>query len=326
MATTQIGDGDVGLSAFLGEDEETFRRAVETDTAGPVAVVGSPFGGREAVLRRAAERLEAPLVWFDADTDPATAVDALAGGPVVIDGCHHLYTRSVGGFRPFSRFLDALAETERTVVTGWNRFAWSYLDSVRNVGNIVPSHVEVGGLSGAELAAIVEANTTQRPTFRRDDHERNLLTVRDHTVAVADRSVSVPVPAVDREALVARRTEDLDPKTATFERLAAVSDGNPGAALEIWERCVTEEVRPTDIEAPNITDELDREAAFCLRLVLSTERLDRAMLTDRIGPRTPRLIGRFARAGVLSSDDGVVRLEPAGVPAAIAATERRNVL
>lgn len=326
MTTTHLDDGSVGLSALLGDDEEPFEQAVESRTAGPIAVVGNPFGGRETVLGRAADRLDARHVRFGPDTDAVDAVDALAGGPVVVEGCHHLYTRSVGGFRPLSRFLDALAETETTVVTGWNRFAWSYLDAVRDIERVVPTHVETGRLSGEEIAALVEANATERPTFRRDETDESPLTVRRREMTVADRTVSVPVPALDRKAIVARRTEDLDPKTATFERLAAVSGGNPGTALAIWVRCVDDEIRPTDVEAPVFDGDLDREAAFCLRLLLSTERVDRVTLADRIGPRTPRLLGQFARAGLATSEDGTVRLQPAGVPAAIAVTERWGVL
>ncbi|MFW5963551.1 MAG: hypothetical protein ACOCQM_01705 [Natronomonas sp.] len=287
MTTTHLDDGSVGLSALLGDDEERFKRVLDGRTTGPIAVVGNPFGGRETVLARAADRLDARHVRFAPDTDAADAVDALAGGPAVVEGCHHLYTRRVGGFRPLSRFLDALAETETTVVTGWNRFAWSYLDAVRDIVTVVPTHVEIGRLSGEEIAALVEANATERPTFRRDETDERPLTVRRRETTVAGRTVSVPVPALDRKAIVARRTEDLDPKTATFELLAAVSGGTPGAALAIWARCVDDEVRPTDIEAPALDGDLDREAAFCLRVVLSTEQVDRATLTDRIGPRTP---------------------------------------
>jgi hypothetical protein len=326
MTTTQLDAGSVGLSVLLGDDEETFGRAVDGPTTGPLAVIGSPFGGRETVLARAADRLDAHHVRFDADTNADDAVDALAGGPVVVEGCHHLFTRTVGGFRPLSRFLDALAETETTAVTGWNRFAWSYLDAVRGIETVFPTHIEVGTLSGEDITEVVEANTTERPTFLRDETDESPLTVRRREVTVANRTVSVPVPALDRKAIVARRTEDLDPKTATFERLAAVSDGNPGAALAIWERCVDDEVRPTGIEAPDLDADLDREAAFCLRIVLSTERVDRGTLTDRIGPRTPRLLGQFARAGIVTSEDGTVRLQPAGVPTAIAVTERWGVL
>ncbi|MUV85780.1 hypothetical protein GJ631_04135 [Natronomonas sp. CBA1123] len=326
MTTTQLDDGGVGLSALLGDDEETFSRVVDGRTPGPLAVIGSPFGGRETVLARAADRLDARHVRFDADTSAADAVDALAGGPTVVEGCHHLYTRTVGGFRPLSQFLDSLAETETTVVTGWNRFAWSYLDAVRNVGTVIPTHVEINGLSGEEVATFVEANATERPTFRRDETDESPFTVRRHEVTVADRTVSVPLPALDRKAMVARRTEDLDPKTATFERLATVSDGNPGVALAIWKHCVDGDVRPTDIETLDLDADLNREAAFCLRILLSTEWVDRATLADRIGPRTPRLLGQFARAGVVTSEDGTVRLQPAGVPAAVAVTERWGVL
>ncbi|WP_178915597.1 hypothetical protein [Natronomonas gomsonensis] len=326
MTTTQLDDGGVDLSALLGNDEEPLERALDGQTSGPLAVLGSPFGGRETVLARAADRLDARHVRFDADTSAADAVDALAGGPTVVEGCHHLYTRTVGGFGPLSRFLDALAETETTVVTGWNRFAWSYLDAVRDIEMVFPTHIETRGLSGEEIATFVEANATERPTFRRDEADESPFTVHRREVTVANRTVSVPLPALDRKALVARRADDLDPKTAAFERLAAVSDGNPGAALAIWKRCVDGDVRPTDIEAPDLDADLDRVAAFCLRILLSTERVDRATLADRIGPRTPRLLGRFARAGIVRSEDGTVRLQPAGVPAAVAVTERWGVL
>lgn len=66
---------------------------------------------------------------------------------------------------------------------------------------------------------------------------------------------------------------------------------------------------------------LDREEAFCLRIVLLKERVERAELT-RIVRDTERVLGRLLRDGVVTTADGVVRLEPAAVPTAITEAER----
>jgi hypothetical protein len=118
---------------------------------------------------------------------------------------------------------------------------------------------------------------------------------------------------------------NLDPKDVTFGRLAAVSNGNLGVATSIWETRQGSEVRPSDIAVPASDRDLDREEAFCLRIVLAKERVDRAQLTG-IVDGLDRVLGRLSRDGLVTVEDDIVELVPAAVPAAVPATERGRIL
>lgn len=138
--------------------------------------------------------------------------------------------------------------------------------------------------------------------------------------------MSVPIPTVSPVAVRALFSDgDLDPADVTFGRLATVSNGNLGVATAIWETRQGTEVRPSDVAVPTSDRNLDREEAFCLRIVLAKERVDRAQLSA-IVDELDRVLGRLSRDGLVTVEDGIVELVPAAVPAAAAATERGRIL
>jgi len=318
------GDGwlaDVDASTLL-DDSEQFDEQL---TAGGVfAVVGAPFAGRERVLDRAAATLEATRISLDPGADPDAVLERLGDGPLVVGNCQHLYNRTVGGFEGLDPVLEALAGTDYTVVTGWNRYAWSYLDAVRDAAAVVDEQFDVAGLSRPELATLARSHASTLPTFRMEDRERSLVAIRRYPVGWRDLTVPVLVP--DWEEIGARLSTAPDPETAVFERLTALAGGNPGVAAALWRRRRAgdgDEMRPSDIDAPAV--DLDREGALLLRIVLAGEAVDRDLLAERFGARCDRVLGRLDRNGVVGDGD-TVRLEPAGVPAAVEVTERWRIL
>ncbi|MEF8812711.1 MAG: hypothetical protein V5A55_02715 [Halovenus sp.] len=162
--------------SMLLPDGDEFETQLEAGV-GPLAVVGPPFAGRERLLDRAATVLDARRVRLTPGATSATVRDALDDGPLVIENGQHLYSRQVGGFAELEAVLDCLVGAEGTVVTGWNSYAWSYLDAVRNVATLFADTFEVRELSGRELAGIVRERATALPTFRNDelDAARRLL-------------------------------------------------------------------------------------------------------------------------------------------------------
>ena len=98
-----------------------------------------------------------------------------------------------------------------------------------------------------------------------------------------------------------------------------------GVATAVWDSLPGPERRPGDVTVRGADLEADREEAFCLRIVLSKERVERTELAEAVGDRLDRVLGRLRREGVLAVEDGMVRLEPAAVPAVAAATERRRI-
>ena len=318
---------DVDVPTLLGDDHEAFKAVLSGEGAGPVAVVGDPFSGRGFVLDRAVRDLDATRVRLD----PGDGVDRIRakinGGPVVIEDCQHLYERRIGGFEELSAFLDDLASIDATVVTGWNRYAWEYLVAVQALDREFSVTVEVQSLSTERIAEFVLDRYDVMPAFVADDTNRSGLVVTTrHEIGWRDWSVSVPVPMLSPVAVKDLFSDgNMDPKDVTFGRLASVSNGNLGVATAIWKVRQGPEVRPSDVTVPASDRDLDREEAFCLRIVLAKERVNRAQLTG-IVDGLDRVLGRLSRDGLVTVEDDIVELVPAAVPAAATATERGEIL
>jgi len=330
--------------------EPAVDEAVELAREGvPVAVVGAPFGGRERVLERVADRLGARRV----DLEPGTEVPPL-GDAVVVGDAHHCYRRTVGGFDTLDTFLDRVARSEAPLVTGWNQHAWSYLMHARDVEASFEA-VAVPAVDRETMGALVQ-RWSPSVTFRAPPAEaRGLFRVEHRPVTlpvVGERDL--PVPRVDLDALGHRDAEE-DPEAAVLRRLTELSGGNPGVARALWADCVADgspTVDPTDLRTPvervgerarerertqrergtsgagtpTGADEagIGRLEAFCCRLVLAGERLPRERLRESVRD-ADRLLGRLERRGFLTAGDEVVELRPAAVPDAVSVTDGRRI-
>jgi hypothetical protein len=329
---THTPDTDaLDTETLLGDDAETFEAVLSGETAGPLAVVAPPFAGHERLLDAAADALDAERIRLgprgreEKPTPVARFREALGDGPVVVENCQHLYERRVGGFEPLESALDALARTDSRVVTGWNRYAWSYLTAVRSVEGAFPATVETGPVATAAMAELLaDRYGGDREYGWAEAADPPLVTVRAYELGRGPFALSVPVPIPTRFA--SSGDEERDAEAVVFERLAALSEGNLGVASAIWEDQTGDVVRPSDIVLPVSDVDLDREEAFCLRVVLAKERVTRAELAAVVGDAHDRIVARLARDGVVAREDGLVSLERSAVPTAAAETDRRRVL
>lgn len=318
MSAMPTALSDLDAAALL-EDIEAFETALEAG-GGPIAVVGAPFAGRRRVLEHASDILDVTSTRLDPSADHETPIGE---GLLVVDDCQHLYDRRVGGFEPLTDALDALAGISTPVVTGWNAHSWSYLDAVRHVEDVFAHVFSVRKLPSDELASFVLERSATLPTFRHDDPDNDLLTVKERSVG--NGGLTVPVPVVDRDRLRALFEAAVEPETAVFNRLTDAADGNPGVALALWERGRSGgEMRPSDVDSPTV--DLDHRGAFLLRIVLSQGVVDERALADRVGNALERPLGRLDRADIVTRADGTVSLDPVGVPAAVAVSEQWRVL
>lgn len=321
-------DQGVEVSTLLGGDYDAFEAVVSGASSGPLAVIGPPFGGREVALNAAANRLDA----IHLRLGPGDGIDTLrakiGNEPVVVDNCHHLYKRTVGGFDPVEQFLEVLAHVDTPVVTGWNTYAWAYLKATQGIDREFPVQVEIEPLAAGNLAELVLGRYDEMPRFLPNDSRIDgLLSVRRYTLEWRDHTMSVPVPIPNPAAIVAFSGDDeVDPKDVVFERLAVVSDGNVGVATAIWESLRGTELRPSDIVRPETDLALDREEALCLRIILAKECVEQSELAETIGHGPDRILGRLVREGLIMVREDIVSLNPMAVPTAVSETERRRIL
>jgi len=318
---------DVGVPTLLGDQYGAFDEFLSGGAAGPLAVVGPPFGGRDAVLEAAAERLGVTPVRLDPG-DGSAELPKPGSEPVVVDDCQHLYRGAIDGFEPVERFLGSLAGADAPVVTGWNRYAWGYLTAVRDIEGAFPARVDVGPVATEAIAERLLERYDETPRFLPDDARTDgLVTTRRYSIEWRDRTVALPVPVPNPVALGALRGgTDPDPEDVVFERLAAVSDGNAGVATAIRESRRSGELRPSDVVAAGADVDLDHDEAFRLRIVLAKERVERAELAEILGDRPDRILGRLGREGLVTSEGNPVCLEPGAVPSVVTATDRGQIL
>ncbi|MGB9955652.1 hypothetical protein ACOZ4B_04575 [Haloferax prahovense] len=282
----------------------------------------------EVALDAAANRLDAVHVRLAPGDDIDTLRATFGDEPVVVDDCHHLYTRAIGGFEPIEQFLEVLAHVDTPVVTGWNSYAWAYLTAAQRIDREFPVRVEIESLTAGDLAELVLGRYDELPRFLPNDSGTDgLLSVRRYTLEWRDHTVSVPVPIPNPAAIVGFGGDgEVDPKEVVFERLAVVSDGNAGVATAIWESLRSTELRPSDIVRPETDLALNREEAFCLRIILAKECVEQSELAEIIDDGLDHILGRLVREGLVTVEEDIVSLKPTAVPTAVSETEQRRIL
>jgi hypothetical protein len=116
-----------------------------------------------------------------------------------------------------------------------------------------------------------------------DDTGRlNTIDVEYEPVSVwGDRTVSVPYPVVNTEYVFSRFRDEptLNSQAVVYERIAQLSEGDPGAAIRLWDRSIQDDtIAPAYVQAVNQSLTLDHEEAFVLELVLTNERISQDQL------------------------------------------------
>ena len=214
-STALPGEAGIGkttvLIQLLEEVEHEFdslqiSSATVTDkfdsTANVLAFIGALFGLEEAPETR---------------VELVDIINEQASRIVILDDCHHLYMREIGGFAALDTFLEVvnLTDDRHYWVLSFNRFAWSYINRVRQREHFF-GHVEV-----------LEPWT--------DREIQDLIQRRN---AEAGMEVSFTDLVVAHEEGESDFYEIIKTANGYFRLLHEFCLGNPAVALIYWERSV----------------------------------------------------------------------------------------
>jgi len=337
---------------------------LDDGVGGNVAVVSEPYAGREGLLAYAQSLLDNEARWVALEPDAAdgrgpalpdppaetdgespenedegtagevdeTSATGQAGALIVAD-CHYLFERRIDGFAALDAFLDRIALSDALVVTSWNRYAWSYLDAVRDVGDTFTTTVEIPPLDAAEIRTVLEHHYDDRPDVVDAGGAGRVKTVVFDEASVplpAGRSVGVPYPKPNPAWTASWSVSGVEEsvEAVVFEKLRRVSHGNPGVAMAVWKESVRDgEIAPGYVEAFDTDLALDDDAAAVLWSVLAAERVGVARL-NALFPERPveAVLQNLAERGLVTVADGVVAVAPRALHLAVAALERRNMI
>jgi hypothetical protein len=354
-------------AAGYGDEVETVATAVadylDDGAGGNVAVVSEPYAGRDALLGYAQSLLEGEARWVDlgpgavegegpdlpdgpahpgtddeasderdSGGDAGPAEGGTGAGALIAADCHYLFERRIDGFDALDAFVDRIALSEELVVTSWNRYAWSYLDAVRDIHDSFTTVVEIPPLDATEIETVVETHHEELPTFVDRGSAGRVKTVVFDAATVplpGRRSVDVPYPKPNPAWTASWTVADADEsvRAVTFEKLRRVSNGNPGVALAVWaDSLVDGEIAPGDVDAFDADATLDADIAPVLWSVLARESVAVDRLTTVYDDRpVETVLQDLVERGLVTVDGDRVAVAPRALHPVADALERRRL-
>lgn len=300
-----------------------------------VALVTEPFGGRTALVEYVTDILDdVTHVTFPSAAKMANLPDIADHDALVLTDCHSLFTRRIGGFEVLDAFLESIAASDTFVVTAWNEYAWSYLTGVRDIAESFETVVPDPDLSAEGVANLLtDRYGPDLPAFVETGAAGRVKSVSFDTCRFGvpgGRSVSVPVPEVNLEYLTSWSPgrSDADVETVVFQKIALLSNGNPGIATVLWERGVTDgEIAPAYVEQLDPQLELDDQEAFVLWSILANDSRSRADLTNIFEDvAVDRKLQTLAQQGTVEIAGDTVSVVPEALHAAVELLRERRLI
>jgi len=339
MASPQCVIKESGYSPELFGFEGVLKSVEEViDKAGSgarsnIAVIAEPFSGRSELLYKIAELCgeRESKIFLSRQVSDDTFFDTLrtSGDIVLVDNCHLLYSRRIGGFKRLDRFLNAASSSEKLFITTWNQYSWSFLRFVFPLEKVFPVRIDLPRLGAEELKKMIMANCEWQMTFAEEEtgKKEEWLELSEFPVSLGPlkRTLQVPLPRIDYFRLKSRivekvrpaqqKTEEASVEDRVFQRLRDSSDGNPGVAKAIWKRSVPKAegaIKPGDIIKPQYKIDLSYDQAFLLYSVLCMECVGIEELKGIIdaGTDVERFVHELDRMELILTEGGLLSIAP----------------
>lgn len=288
---------------------EPFESSLEAlPDAGTLAIVSDPWGGRKALRDHAEEYLdERPeRVAVDSPLNPPSQIPK--GGLAVIEDCHNMYRREIGGFDALRRFIGMISTTETRTITTWNAFAWNYLASSMAIADAFDVIYSVPRLD------VEHARTLLQDTFDIEDPETALDTDEEMVPPSVDDTI-------DRIRWRIRMGYRGSVVKSRLEGLLDDSAGNPEAICRIFHA-----KRENADEPIRGSLDLTYDESYLLWLLASNEGLDRDRLATLIDGRLETKLSKLSNMGIIRRTDQEIVLDPIAFGPVSNHLERRRLV
>ncbi|MDN7023358.1 hypothetical protein FGU65_00330 [Methanoculleus sp. FWC-SCC1] len=283
-----------------------------------IAVIAEPFAGQQVMMEQITRYYphrvtHLPFYSVARNTD---FLDTMRRTEeiVLMERCHFLALRRVGGFAMLDAFLDFLSMSEKLFITGWNAFTWSYLNAVVGIEKNFPIVIRLPRIDDETLKAMILSRYDHPIRFVDDTpvQEKKRVSIQQRLVSVPflDAPVQIPWIAVDTENTGSGRGDAGD---AVFNRINNLAQGNYGVALRIWERSIEENtVLMSRIPALPCTVSLTIDEAFLLTIILSMESISSADLEAIAHPEIDLalVLYRLRIQGLVEEERGYYQVKP----------------
>jgi hypothetical protein len=285
-----------------------------------LAVISDPFYGESELMDRVEGMIGEEGIRINARSliRDFEALEKAPGRIVIVEEAHHLYSRTIGGFDVMNRFLNMLASSDRLFITTWNSYSWKYLDEVLGLGRHFPQKIRLAKMGAGEIREMLlsgyeEGELTFVEEVAAKAEELKILDRARYKRTLMGHSFEIPYPVVNLRSVRSRLTksEKKSPEGIFFDKLARISDGNPGVAEYLWKEALDyPKVRNALKDPPSI--DLERDESFALSIVLSmgsVEAEELSFVLEPIGLSSDKIAGLLEERGLVSLEGGFIAIK-----------------
>lgn len=250
---------------------------------GNVALVSDPFSGRTKLVEELKKRLGDRVTYMSFNsvmTDSSFMATLREAREIVImDNCHFLAMRKIGGFEQINEFLNFITTSKKIFITTWNTFSWSYLNAVLQIDSYFTNFVTLSPLDADTLKKILLSRYRPQEIEFIDDRAaeegkfRFIMGCLNIKIPFSKTIYCLPWPSISLPGRL-RKKKPTPAEEIAFERLTRISGGNPGVAKFIWDKSIEfPTIWVSSFSEPVFDTNLSTSQSFLLSIILSLERV-----------------------------------------------------
>lgn len=292
-----------------------------------IAIISEPFAGRttlvneiERINNLKVTRLSFSSVVKNSDEiilhDPSKRI-------VIIDYCHFLYMRKIGGFDVLQNFLKLVASSNNLFITTWNLYSWKYLDAVMDIGRFFPIQINLSKFTTNEIKeSILSMYKPGEIKFVEDaeSEKENLIDIVKYPVTIKPlkKSINIIFLKINYQILKNMLGVRLFKKKVTiediiFQKINKISNGNPGVSKVVWQKSLNYPViKPSMVKDFSFNIELNYNESFILSIILSMRYINKEELAEIVGPeyQMDEILFRLVKQGLVAIEGDYCSIRP----------------
>ncbi len=256
-----------------------------------IAIVSDPFAGRSTLVEYLARDYLTTTIAFNSVMTEKAFISTLhdANNIIIMDNCHFLAMRKIGGFAQLDEFLRFLSKSDKLFITTWNTYSWSYLSAVKNLDEFFPKVIRLHPMNAESLKKMIISHYGDNIKYIDDaaskDRRLSISWKCVHiTIPFSSTTRCLPWPYLNLSSIFHKKKRE-NAEQLVFDRLKRVSGGNPGIARKIWDASIDyPKIGLSSIKEPTFDTDLSINEAFLLGIILTMEKIELGDLAEIAGP------------------------------------------
>jgi hypothetical protein len=303
-----------------------------------IAIIAEPFAGKSMLLKEI-ERKNPSRVTRLSFSSIAISHDEISGLKeskriILIDDCHFLYMRRIGGFEILRDFLEfSISCKDHLFITTWNLFSWNYLDEVMSISKYFPIQIRPPKFTSSQIKKYILSLCEGKTVRFIEDVEflkTKLITIAQYPVTIKPLKKPIHIPFIKIDYNLIRtklvRTENqVALEDIIYQKVYNISNGNPGVAKIIWEKTLENpEISPRNIYSFSSGLLLDFDESFILAIILSMKSIKKEEIAEIVGleSQIDHIIPLFLNKGLVQITDGYISVRPEALNSIVSALKK----